>query len=424
MGFLKKSLNYLAICTVFSEAFSFNIPNLFQLKISYLILIPILLYIFYNLKILCFNKYFLLAISFISISSIINIIIGNNSLFLFLKQLLGILFHAIVFYTIIKLNKNNLSELFKVYLNLAFLIASFGIIQEISYLFHIKPIYDLSYLLPNWRFPIRTNTNFLRINSILPEPSTFCIVMLPAVFTSFHALFKNNKNFLNRTKSAIIIISVFSSLSLLGYIGMSISIFILTFHMFRQKFIILSCTCVALILAVSYFSIPEFKERVNDTSDVLLGNKKIETTNLSTFTLLSNAIITLEVLKQSPIFGFGLGSHEISYNKNIDNIVEFNPNRLLLNKKDANSLLLRILSETGIIGLFFLLIFLIKYFVKENRSLEISFRVINNAVLIFFIIRLIRQGHYFNDGIFFFFWLYYFTGSQYRLERSKQKKNC
>ena len=45
--------------------------------------------------------------------------------------------------------------------------------------------------------------------------------------------------------------------------------------------------------------------------------------------------------------------------------------------------------------------------------------VINNGILVFIALRMIRLGHYFIDGLFFFVFLYYFSSKIYA-EREKR----
>jgi hypothetical protein len=82
------------------------------------------------------------------------------------------------------------------------------------------------------------------------------------------------------------------------------------------------------------------------------------------------------------------------------------------NYNDANSMFLRLLSETGIWGMaiffFFLLYFLIKR-VSSNGINDFYLLAINHGVFILFLIRLLRCGNYISDGFFFFLLMFYFT---------------
>jgi len=143
---------------------------------------------------------------------------------------------------------------------------------------------------------------------------------------------------------------------------------------------------------------------------VVSKKANIETVNLSVYALYSNLLITKQSLAINPIIGLGLGSYELTYRKNIDKLTSRweTPDKSI-NMYDANSLLFRLLSETGLLGLALFLIFIFKYNIfKKGVDID-GLWVINNSILAFFIIRLIRVGHYFTDGFFLFFWIYYFV---------------
>jgi len=42
--------------------------------------------------------------------------------------------------------------------------------------------------------------------------------------------------------------------------------------------------------------------------------------------------------------------------------------------------------------------------------------IINNAIMAYFVIRLMRNGHYFNEGFYLFVWMYYFSKIQVNLK--------
>jgi O-antigen ligase len=152
--------------------------------------------------------------------------------------------------------------------------------------------------------------------------------------------------------------------------------------------------------------------RVDDTISILNNTDKLENTNASTFALLSNARVTYEAVKENPIFGAGLGSHAITYQKYIGKLINVENAQILLNIEDANSLFLRILSEMGLFGLIIFISFLMKYHISKKYDNDKYLYVVNNAVLSMFVIRLLRFGHYFTTGFFFFFWIYYFSKLQ------------
>ena len=76
----------------------------------------------------------------------------------------------------------------------------------------------------------------------------------------------------------------------------------------------------------------------------------------------------MHVAKQNllnyPLFGTGLGSHEAAFKKHTltKSLIQYD---FEFNVKDGNSLFVRLCSETGLLGLFFVIIIIIKGFVNN-----------------------------------------------------------
>lgn len=406
---IKDLINYIAIFTVFSGAFSFLYVIPFaELRISYAIMFFISLLIIRFSKRLNFNKDFLLLFLIIATFSLYNVFIARNDFISFIKQFFGILLNSLFFYSLIQFNNYDTKNLFRVYLNLSLIVAIIGIIQEFSYLFRFQAGYDYGYL-PHWTLSISTETGLLRINSILPEPSQFCVVMFPAFFASLISLFNKKISFPNIWKSIITIIAFIFSLSTIGYLAIIFSILLLAYNYNKLRTSLASILIIFITIFLLYTLVYEFRLRVDESLKVLTGNIKLADTNLSTFSLYSNALVAFRSFKENPLFGTGLGSYEITFNKYIREIIAPNANIFFLNCQDAGSLFLRLLSETGLFGLTVLFFFIFKFHLTMREDKGGFFWIINNAIFILFFIRLLRSGHYFNDGFFLFFWMYYFS---------------
>lgn len=408
---IKSIINYIAVFTVFSNAFSIY-ADVSELRIAYPIIFLLSLLMLPFLKDINLNKAFLSVFSVLCIFSLYNIYRGNNTLILFAKQLIGIFTSAVFFYLLIKFNNYDVKKLFRIYLNIAYIVALIGIIQEVSFLLNFKPGYDYSFLLPNWEATQSLGTPFLRVNSILPEPAHFCGAIMPAFFVSLTTFTKYNAGFLDRWKSIIIMLSFVFSFSTVGYIGVFFSILILFYNWNKLRYIILSCLIVSAIFFLLYNYIYEFSTRTASVVGVLRAETEIEEADLSTFALMSNARVAYNTFMENPLIGAGLGSHELSYDKYIDIVIDSEKIQYILNRKDAASLFLRLISETGLFGLSFFFIFLWKFYLRNKEDQSNYLWIINNAILCMFFIRLVRYGHYFTEGFFLFFWLYYFSKKQ------------
>lgn len=422
---LKDAINYIVIFIIFSSAFTFRDIFLFaELRISYLIMVLALLLWIPFLKNIYFNKVFFFLFGIIIIFSLYNIYVGKDTLGLLVKQVIGILLNAIIFYLLIKVNNYDLKRLFKIYLNIAFLVGAIGLIQELSYLLNFRFGYDFQYIIPNWKISV-SQYGFLRINSILSEPASFCYSMMPAFFVSIISFSRNSFRFLTKWKSLIIISSFFLTFSTIGYIGMVTSLFLLMYNYRKIRYIFGGIILMFVFVFFLWNNIGDFQIRIGDSIDMLTGKANLTTVNLSTFALFSNSLVAYNSFKDNPIFGSGLGSHKLSYHKYINDIVDVNKISTFLNVDDASSLFLRLLSETGLFGIIIFFYFLFKFHLSKKRDESNYLWIINNAILAMFLIRLIRCGHYFINGFFFFFWLYYFV---WKLNKTQSKnyedKNC
>lgn len=401
-------LNYTAIFVVFSGGLVFRNILPIDLRISYFIILPLLFLFGIVFKNLYFNKGFLFAFTIVVMSSFYNVYLEKNTITLLMKQIIGIGLTSLMFYLLIKINKYNINKLFRVYLNFAVLAGLIGLFQELSYLIGFEKGYNFGYISPTWSLHI-SKIGLLRVNSIMPEPSVFCYVMMPAFFVALTSFSKSNFKFLNKWKSLIIIFSVFLSFSLVGYIGVLFSIALLFYNYGKIRHLIFGTTILLTISFFAYKNIRDLRIRVDDSINVIAGKMELYSANLSTFALFSNALVAYESFKNNPVFGSGLGSHEISYNRRIGKVVNIDKTIMFLNLQDANSLFLRLISETGLFGVLCFFWFIFKFHILKKNDRSGYLWIINNAILAMFLIRLLRCGHYFAGGFFFFFWLYYFT---------------
>jgi O-antigen ligase len=88
-----------------------------------------------------------------------------------------------------------------------------------------------------------------------------------------------------------------------------------------------------------------------------------------------------------------------------------------LNKEDAGSMYLRLISEFGIPGLLLLIVFLVKYKVKIGVQVTSYAAHLNNLSLIMIITYCFRQGSYLSVYFLLFLGAYYYT---YMVHRDSQ----
>jgi O-antigen ligase len=299
-----------------------------------------------------------------------------------------------------------------IYLQIALIIAGIGIFQEFSYLIGFTSGYDYSSVIPKWHVA-DTDWGVLKVNSILLEPSHFAISMAPAFLVSLFNIFRKNAFNQRKLASIVIVVSFILTFSAVAYIAILISILLISYSANKFRHTLLAMIVVFMLAFSAYSYIPEMRTRVDDTFGIAAGSMETTEANLSTFSLVSNAFVAYNSFLDSPLFGHGLGSHPISYDKYVFGVIggDIQEDVFGINKDDASSLFLRLISETGLFGIVAVLYFVLKCNLINcpNNNMQI----ISNSILCLLLICLLRQGHYFYNGLFFFVWMYYFSYKLY-----------
>lgn len=401
--------NYLLIFNVFAGGFVlFYSP--FEFYLGYIFIISFLILYILRYRNITINWNFLIIVLVLTVSSCVNVYLGKDTIFLMTKQVLGILITGTAYYLLIKVNNYEIDKLFRIYLRIALIVAIIGIFQEFSFLIGFRSGYDYSWLIEKWRFVPATG-GMLRVNSIFMEPTHFATSMAPAFFVSLLNILRKDSSYssLKRLGSSIVIISYILTFSPIVYVALLISLLLIYYDKRKIKLIYIALFMVIFIY-IGYCYMPEIRMRVDDTIGVVTGSK-LTASHLTVYAYVSNAFVAFKSFISSPLFGRGLGSHPISYDEfigtDVSNVFWWAEGYTGVNKYDANSLFLRLVSETGLFGIIVVFYFIFKFFVKssDNKNLQI----INNAIFILFVVQLLRQGHYFYNGLFFFVWMYYFA---------------
>jgi hypothetical protein len=198
--------------------------------------------------------------------------------------------------------------------------------------------------------------------------------------------------------------------SSLGYVGCGL-MFLLP-NLTKKRVLYLTATIPIIILSFVYVysEYPFFKMRVDDTFDnlkVINTGKFKEDTNLSSYILLANIFIMKENVTDHPL-GTGIGSHHFMHTNTYIN--ELRPPKYVVvndrhrdNSFDANSLFTRMCSEFGLFGFIFILFILLRVFKVFNLDLYFA-----QGIVIYILLKLFRDGHYFPPEFYLFIWLLYF----------------
>lgn len=406
-------LNYLLVLNIFSGGLVlFTSP--FEFYFGYIFLLGFLILYILLFRNITLQKTFVTILFILTICSLFNVYQGHNTLPLLLKQITGILLTGVAYYLLLKINNYKIEALFQIYLRIALCVAALGIFQELSFLIHFEKGYDYGWILNKWYSSPATG-GMLRVNSVFMEPSHFAITMAPAMFIAVSHLFRRKSPYLKSIWSSLVIItSYLLTFSAIAYLAIMISC-LLSIKIRKSKYLYLLTIFVLFFGFASYRLVPEIRMRIDSAVGIALGSKNLATSHLSVYVVASNAFVAYQSLLNNILFGHGLGSHPVSYDKFIVYDIDggFWPkNYAPANKTDAGSLLLRLLSETGFFGTIAVLYFIFKFRLK--MSAETNNALISNGIFVLFILQLLKQGHYFYNGLFFFVWAYYFAHQLHR----------
>jgi hypothetical protein len=347
---------------------------------------------------------------------ILQILLGNNTWGMFLKIYLGLLLSISFYYYVAQYYRLDTEKMFRFYLKGAVIVSYIGIIQFSSYVLHFRPGYDYSWLLNKWAV-VRGGFG-LRVNSIFSEASQFAIVISPACFVAIHNLIPGTNSFgLSRIQSFVVLIALLLTTSGTGYIGLFVILFLFIVNYGQVIYFMLGIVFAIFFANILYNNVPEFKTRVDTSIGLwITGEFSTENINSSSFVLYNNYHIAMENFSRNFLTGTGVGSHAVAFDKySLTNETGFLD--IHFNKADANSLLIRLISETGLMGIVFIFVFIRRNFIRRNPfDPGNSDWVISNAVLVIITLYLLRQGNYFLNGFPFFMWLYYYV----RKDREKR----
>jgi hypothetical protein len=343
---------------------------------------------------------------------IFQIFMGNNEWFLFFKIFFGVILSTSFYYYVIQYYDMDIEKMFNLYLKGAYFCASLTIVQYVSFRIGFSPGYNFEWLL-NKGGNAYGEDGAVRLSSIFTEPSQLGIVLGPAAFVSMINIFRRREYYYENYQNYIILIALYLSKSSTGYIGLFFIILIIGLNLGYISYLILFIAIGVFGVSVLYNSVDEFKSR----TDAALGlwvhqDFNIKNVNTSSFVQYNNAHVAFDNFKEHPLFGTGMGSHQVayskySYTKSVVKIKGFDNN-----SADANSLFLRLMSETGLMGLLFIIIIVFKCFVG-NDGIDDKHWIISGAILILILLYLLRQGNYFLNGFPFFVWLYYYNKKAY-----------
>ncbi len=346
------------------------------------------------------------------ISGVLYVSIGLNTSAQFYKVFIGFFASVLFYHYVVELFLFDLKALFRIYMRVSLIVAFIGLFQLVSYWVGFGPGYNYRWIFNKWGY-IPGGLG-IRINSVFGEPAYFAATISPAFFVSIYNFTVAKPIFITRLQSVAIVVAYVLTFSSLGILGIFMTTLLLLINLGFFKYAIVFIPLSIFIFTYSYDNVGEFKERYDGTIEVFsTANYKSYDINGSSFVLYNNYHVALENFKRNPLFGTGLGSHPVAFDKYSFTLLEGAVD-IDFNKMDANSMFLRLMSETGIYGLFMMLFLLFKCWVFKQRTDDEEMWVMSNGIAILFLLYLIRQGHYFLNGFPFFLWMYYYIYAEHK----------
>lgn len=401
----------------FSYVF-FKVP--FEFYLAYLIFILYLPFFFTKFGI---PKWPVLVFMPLLFSGMIYCLMGDNNFQQFFKIFVGFFTSCLFYHYVVQSYDYDIKELYRLYMKSAYVITIIGAFQLLSYTVGFRPGYNFTWIFNKWN--PSTGGLGVRMSSVLSEPAYYAAAISPAFFTSIYNTFQRKPLFITKAQSVLIAVIYPLSFSSLGILAIFFTIIFLLINLGFVRYSIIFLPILAVVTTYSYKNVPEFRDRWDGTIEIYTTDNIYDyDIHGSSFVLYNNSHVAWENFKRNPLFGTGLGSHPTAFDKytltNIEGAVQID-----FNKMDANSMLLRLMSETGVYGLSIMILLLVRCWIFKGNAIDDTTWVMSNSLAIIIFIYLLRQGHYFINGFPLFVWLYFYLHVQNKdamaIQRAKTK---
>ncbi|MGV8934017.1 MAG: hypothetical protein ACOH1I_05305 [Gallionellaceae bacterium] len=204
-----------------------------------------------------------------------------------------------------------------------------------------------------------------RASGLMTEPAHLSYLLLPPLLVSLLTGRESRK--VMRSGRLAMLAAYVLTMSLIAYLQLAIALIIASLRRKSFKALVVAFVGLTVIGAV-YMVVPFGHDRVEGLIELASGQSV--TKQSSVFSIQSNALVAAASLEKAPILGQGLTSHRRLYEDIINSLFDFpiDDTWLGLNKDDAGSLFLLLLSESGYIGLLLFLAFIIYAILRLSRQ--------------------------------------------------------
>lgn len=340
------------------------------------------------------------------LSGVMYSLTGDNTFDQFFKIFIGFFASTMFYHYVVQAFDFDLKLIFKYYMKSAYIVTLIGAFQLVSYFVRFKPGYNFLWIFNKWN-PSPGGLG-VRMSSVLSEPAYFAAVIAPAFFVAVHNVMQRKTFFLSKYQSIFVMCVYPLSFSSLGILAIFLTIVLMLLNLGFVKYSLVFVPLLVVITDYSYKNVPEFRDRWDGTIEIYTtDNIYSYDIHGSSFVLYNNSHIAWENFKKHPLMGTGLGSHPLAFDKytltNVAGAVQID-----FNKMDANSMFLRLMSETGLYGLLVIVSLLVRCWIFKPSAADDEIWVMSNGIALIIIIQLIRQGHYFLNGFPLFLWMFYY----------------
>lgn len=318
------------------------------------------------------------------------------------------------------------------------LVAGIGLWQSLAAnVLRLDVLADFSFLngLPGpgevWRDPGSIGP-LQRVNSIAAEPSHFVRILgmlgglaLLRLGLMGSTLSKPTSSIMSRWAALFIIGGFVVAISIIGYALLVLTVASLVIVLYRFDVRSFLRAASAGIIAVSgiwmamFWLGEEFADKLRTIPLIFSGTTGGQTASsesISALALSANLSVAIENLGSNPLVGVGPGGHPSSYDELVPGWTTLNPGVYGLNQEDAASLLIRLLSETGLVGTILFLTGWLVLVVRARQSIQrtLTFHLKNSlqpspvlavasgitaSCIALFIVYLLRSGGYFDPPL-------------------------
>lgn len=364
-----------------------------------------------------FCQTFLLNINYINVKSS-------------LSHFIAFVFFFVIMLFFVKNHRNKIISILRIYNNLAVITILLAILQIVIFILTKYTFLPQNLLsgYPTYTFESEIFNLIPRAPSFFSEPAHYSMFLLPSVYISIlHLTNKFEYTLLmSKYKAVFLVLGMVFTFSIVGYISMIIcltSVFLkrdqVKKYNFRKYLIAFSFTTILLLLILSSPLSNKFTSLFNQS--ISQSDYNYTTSDLTGFALVSNTLVASKSLVSTYFLGSGFNSHSKNYDLYIGH--NFTDKQIImeLNKEDAGSLYLRILSELGFPGLILFFSFLYKFKIKPNVLPKQSiYKFVNTLSLLMILCYCLRQGSYLSVFFLFFSSLYYYSYIEFIRTRSYQ----